>query len=71
MDSGDEAHLRDVQALVKGIGGECVGDPTREMFWTSQLMSSDGDLLCSFLSKSLGWVRRVCLYGVWWLVQGM
>ncbi|KAE9378490.1 hypothetical protein N431DRAFT_435586 [Stipitochalara longipes BDJ] len=32
-------YLGEVRPLVKDVGGDCVQDPAREMFWTSQLMS--------------------------------
>jgi hypothetical protein len=34
-------YLREVRALLKEgeVGGDCVVEPSRELFWTSQLMS--------------------------------
>jgi hypothetical protein len=32
-------YLREVRPLVQGVGGDCVQEPAREMFWTSQLMN--------------------------------
>lgn len=32
-------YLAETRPLVKEVGGDCVQDPGREMFWTSQLMN--------------------------------
>lgn len=41
QDWSDEmkGYLRNVRGLLGGIGGDCVVEPSRELFWTSQLMS--------------------------------
>lgn len=33
-----KVYLREVRPLMQGVGGDCVQEPAREMFWTSQLM---------------------------------